>query len=137
MAGFGSRGPAEISAHMAKIRSRNTIPELRVRQICHHMGYRFRLHTSALPGSPDLVFRRREAVIFVHGCFWHSHEGCDLWRIPKSRLDYWLPKLARTKVRDRRNARRLRTLGWRVMVIWECQLQNKARVRSRIARFLG
>lgn len=109
------------SAQMALIRSRDTKPELRVRKALHAAGLRYRLHVRKLPGSPDLVFPSRHIAIFVHGCFWHQHPGCKAARMPKSRLDFWAPKLKGNLARDKRNRHALRKLGWTVIVIWECQ----------------
>jgi len=100
------------------------------------MGYRYRLHVRSLPGTPDLVFRRLRKVIFVHGCFWHRHAGCALARLPKSRADFWVPKLEGNATRDARNLRALRKAAWKVMTIWECQLRDASRLASRIRRFL-
>jgi DNA mismatch endonuclease, patch repair protein len=94
------------------------------------------LHARSLPGTPDLVFRLRKKVIFVHGCFWHRHQGCALARLPKSRLDFWRPKLEGNRRRDVRNQARLRRDGWGSMTVWECQISNPARLVSRIVRFL-
>jgi len=107
-----------------------------VRRLVYAQGYRYRLHAKDLPGCPDLVFRRREKVIFVHGCFWHRHEGCALARMPKSRLDFWQPKLQANKRRDTRNKRQLVREGWKVLTIWECQLKNSERLGVRVRRFL-
>ncbi len=123
---------------MAAIRSKDTEPEMRVRRLVHAMGYRYRLHVKSLPGSPDLAFPGRHKVIFVNGCFWHQH-NCRLGRKrPKSRVDYWHPKLSRNKLRDAENRRSLRKLGWRVMTIWECQTKPEKLtwLRPRIAQFL-
>ena len=128
--------PLQRSARMALVRDKNTKPELLVRSLVHGLGYRYRLHRRDLPGTPDLVFSSREKVIFVHGCFWHRHEGCALARLPKSRLEFWGPKLEGNAVRDKRNRSALRRLGWRVMTIWECQLHNRPQLVSRIRRFL-
>lgn len=124
------------SAQMARVRAKNTGPELAVRRLAHALGYRYRLHVGGLPGKPDLVFPGRVAIIFVHGCFWHRHAGCALARLPKSRLDFWEPKLTTNRQRDQRNERALRALGWRVMVVWECQVANTERLAARIRRFL-
>src|SRR5437016_10732119 len=108
---------------MSRIRSKDTKPELLVRRLIHTLGYRYRLHRRDLPGVPDLVFPSRRAVIFVHGCFWHRHKRCKGGaRAPKSRLKYWKPKLEGNSVRDARNRKSLLRNGWRVLVIWECQL---------------
>jgi DNA mismatch endonuclease (patch repair protein) len=129
--------PQERSERMGRVKGKDTKPELVVRRLVHRLGFRYRLHSSALPGKPDLVFGRRKCLIFVHGCFWHRHQGCPLCRTPKSRLDFWEPKLEENRKRDSRNQRRLRRDGWRLMVIWECQLADENRLRRRILEFLG
>jgi DNA mismatch endonuclease, patch repair protein len=121
---------------MARVRSRDTKPELAVRQIVRGMGYRYRLYRSNVPGKPDLTFPLRRKAIFVHGCFWHGHHCSAGMNRPRSNLFYWGPKLLRNQQRDRSNSALLRRLGWKVLVIWECQLGNLKRVRSRIERFL-
>ena len=125
--------PKARSAHMRRIRKTDTKPELRVRCAAHGLGYRFRLHRSDLPGTPDLVFPRLNKVVLVHGCFWHQHPGCRLARRPKSRLDYWLPKLERNRARDRETTTALHALGWSVLVVWECQVPDE----EAAARVLG
>lgn len=125
------------SERMALVRSKNTKPEMVVRKLVHSMGYRYRLHVPTLPGKPDMVFPSKKAVIFVHGCFWHRHSGCKLARLPKSRLDFWFPKLNANQERDTRQARVLRRLGWRVMTVWECQVVKSEILQRRITRFLG
>src|SRR5687767_2131660 len=102
---------------MARVRGRDTGPEMVVRRLVHGLGYRFRLHGRGLPGRPDLVFRSRSKVIFVHGCFWHRHKDCALARVPKSRLEFWEPKLESNRVRDESNLRALKASGWRVLTI--------------------
>ena len=129
--------PAARSALMSRIRNRDSKAEMAVRRLLHGIGYRYRLHRSDLPGTPDLVFPGRSSVIFVHGCFWHMHEGCKRARMPKSRLAYWVPKLEGNRRRDRRNERSLRARGWRVMVVWECQVADLDRIERRARRFLG
>src|SRR5579859_7127653 len=121
---------------MARVRSKNTRPELRVRNLVYALGYRYRLHDRNLPGCPDLVFTPRRKVIFVHGCFWHRHNRCALARLPKSRLDFWLPKLEGNRVRDRRNRRLLTKQGWKVLTIWECELEDACGLRVKVRRFL-
>ncbi len=106
---------------MRRIRDRNTTPEMVVRRLTHRLGYRFRLHRVDLPGKPDLVFPVRRKVIFVHGCFWHQHPGCRRSHTPRSNTDYWKPKLARNIARDKQRQSQLEALGWRVLVVWECQ----------------
>lgn len=127
---------AKRSEIMARVRAVDTGPELAVRRLVHGMGYRYRLHRRDLPGRPDLVFPARGSVIFVHGCFWHRHKGCALARLPKSREEFWRPKLEGNASRDGRNQRALRAAGWGVMTIWECQLTDTARLADRIRRFL-
>jgi DNA mismatch endonuclease (patch repair protein) len=100
------------------------------------MGCRYRLHRRDLPGCPDLVFPSRRKVIFVHGCFWHRHDGCRLARLPKSRLAFWRPKLEGNKARDARHLLDLAQLGWRSLVIWECELSNLDQVREVMRIFL-
>jgi DNA mismatch endonuclease (patch repair protein) len=121
---------------MARVRSKNTRPELLVRKLTFALGYRYRLHDKKLPGSPDLVFRPRRKVIFVHGCFWHQHERCSIARVPKSRQDFWTRKFEGNKLRDQRNKTALARQGWKVLTIWECQLVDPERVSKRIGRFL-
>ena len=118
---------------MAGIRRRDTAPELAVRRIAHRMGLRFRLHRKDLPGRPDLVFPRHRLVVFVHGCFWHRHEGCRYASTPKSRIVFWTEKFATNVARDARQEAALRTLGWRVLVIWECESRHKSTVERRLA----
>jgi len=123
---------------MSRIRGKDTKPEMRVRRLVHGMGYRYRLHARELPGRPDLVFRPRRKAIFVHGCFWHRHSGCSANRIPKTRADYWRAKLNRNVERDRRNEAALRTAGWGVLVIWECETTGDPdRLARRIRAFLA
>ena len=121
---------------MSTIRSKDTGPELIVRRLVHSIGYRYRLHVKTLPGKPDMVLPRHNAIILVHGCFWHLHSSCPDGRLPATNQDYWTPKLQRNVQRDRSNIRKLRRLGWRVLVIWECQLGNAAGLEKRIRRFL-
>ena len=128
--------PERRSRNMARIRSKDTAPEMAVRRMVWAMGYRYRLHAKELPGKPDLVFRPRRKAIFVHGCFWHQHRGCREGRVPGSNLDYWPEKLRNNVRRDERNLRRLRRAGWKVLVLWECQVRRQA-VQARIARFLA
>ena len=124
------------SALMSRIRGRDTQPELVVRRTVHQMGYRFRLHRRDLPGTPDLVFPSRRIALFVHGCFWHSHRGCPKGRAPKSNLGYWRPKLQQNKKRDRRKAERLRRLGWRVVILWQCELKDQDNLRTLLRDIL-
>lgn len=127
------------SERMSRVRGKDTGPELTVRRLVHALGYRFRLHRRDLPGTPDLVFAGRRKVILVHGCFWHRHPdpGCKLARMPKSRQEFWTPKLEGNQARDARNEAALRTLGWDVMTVWECELRDLGSLRNRIGTFLG
>lgn len=126
------------SRNMAAIRSKNTKPELIVRSIAHRLGYRFRLHAKDLPGNPDLVFRSRKKVIFVHGCFWHQHSSakCRDGRMPKSNRSYWKPKLLKNVERDKRSLAALRALKCKVLVIWECETKNPDRLVRVLTKFL-
>ena len=126
------------SERMSRVRSKDTKPEMRVRRLVHGLGYRYRLHVKGLPGRPDLVFRSRRKVVFVHGCFWHRHEGCPQNRIPKSpeRRAFWRDKLDGNARRDRLNQAALRETGWRVLVVWECETKNLDRLANRIRAFL-
>ena len=117
------------SEMMARIRGRDTKPELVVRRIAHKIGLRFRLHRKDLPGRPDLVFQRHRLTVFVHGCFWHRHSGCRYAYTPKSRIAFWMEKFAQNVARDQRNEEELRDLGWQVLVIWECETQDEETVR--------
>lgn len=129
----------ERSERMSRIRGKDSVSEMRLRRLIHGMGYRYRLHVRSLPGTPDLVFPARKAVIFMHGCFWHRHQGCRLARMPKSKVALWQEKLEANKLRDEENMGRLNELGWRVLVIWECQMQEKDlnEVSNVVRRFLA
>ena len=132
--------PERRAENMRRIKSTNMKPEMMVRSTVHGLGYRYRLHRRDLPGKPDLVFGPRKKIIFVHGCFWHGHKdpGCiDGQRKPKSNLDYWLPKLARNQERDSGHEAKLMRLGWSVMVVWECETRNQARLAERLRQFLA
>ena len=128
--------PEKRSEIMSRIRDRDTRPELIVRRIAHGLGFRFRLHRKDLPGRPDIVFPRHQAVIAVHGCFWHRHPGCKHASSPKTREGYWQNKFEANVVRDRRNETALRDLGWKVMVIWECETKDHDALATRIESFL-
>ena len=128
--------PALRSRNMRAIRSKDMKPELAVRRLVHSMGYRYRLHRHGLPGRPDLVFSGRRKVIFVHGCFWRQHRRCRLAHVPRSNLDYWQPKLARTKGRDKKTRAALKASGWDVLVIWECEVSADATLAVRVRNFL-
>ena len=130
-----SQRRSEIMSH---IRAKGMKPEMRVRRLAHSMGYRYRLHRKDLPGKPDLVFPGRRKAIFVHGCFWHQHAdpACKITRIPKSNRDYWLPKLERNAARDVEHVAKLNKLGWEVLILWECEVEEYIGLRERIRKFL-
>ena len=122
---------------MSLIKNKNTHVELSIRRLVHGLGYRYRLHGVGLPGCPDLVFPGRRKVIFIHGCFWHRHGNCRLARLPKSRLDFWLPKLEGNRKRDAIKHRLLNREGWRYLVIWECQIRKSELLTKKLKNFLG
>ena len=124
------------SANMRAIRSKNTSPEKAVRSLVHRLGYRFRLHRKDLPGTPDLVFPSRRKVIFVHGCFWHSHD-CKPGLVPNTNRDFWIPKLKQNADRDRRNIEALTANGWQSLVIWQCELKDLPAISVKIKTFLA
>jgi DNA mismatch endonuclease (patch repair protein) len=128
---------ARRSANMRNIRAKNTAPELTVRRLVHGLGFRYRLHSAKLPGKPDIVLSRSKKIVEVRGCFWHQHKGCVDSHLPKSRRDYWVPKLAKNIQRDKANERKLRKSGWDVLTIWECELRDTERLRTRIIAFLN
>ena len=128
--------PNERSKRMSLIRGKDSSPELKLRRLVHGMGFRYRLHVKDLPGKPDLVFPSRRAVIFMHGCFWHRHPGCKLARMPKSKSDFWRSKLEGNRERDLRNQEMLKKLGWHVLVIWECEMENIEKVSNKVREFL-
>lgn len=128
--------PAERSYVMSRVKGRDTSPERIVRRLVYHAGFRYRLCDPRLPGKPDLVFWGKRKVIFVHGCFWHSHEGCRRNRTPKSNQEYWFAKLEKNKVRDSLHLSKLRAMGWRVLVVWECELKERDILLERLKTFL-
>ena len=129
--------PEQRSSNMSKIKGTNTKPEMIVRSMCHELGLRYRLHRKDLPGTPDLVFPKHRLCLFVHGCFWHRHPGCKYAYTPKSRLDFWLPKLAKNVERDINAQRALEVSGWRVSIIWECQTKNRDTLRTEIQKMIN
>jgi DNA mismatch endonuclease (patch repair protein) len=128
--------PARRSRNMAKIRGKNTGPERLLRSILHRMGYRFRLHDAKLPGKPDIVLPRRKAVIFAHGCFWHGHEGCGRAALPATRTDFWAAKIEGNVRHDARVLAALKALGYRCLVIWQCEMKDGEALRRRLRDFL-
>ncbi|WP_347303670.1 very short patch repair endonuclease [Croceibacterium sp. TMG7-5b_MA50] len=131
-----TRSPEQRSRIMQSVKTAHTGPEMTARRLLHSMGYRYRLHPKELPGKPDIVFRGRKAAIFVHGCFWHGHE-CQKGNAPKSRLDYWGPKLAANRARDCMQVEKLEAMGWRVLTIWQCEIKDEDELRGRLHDFLG
>lgn len=129
--------PEARSRLMAAVGGKDTAPELAVRRMLHAMGLRFRLHRRDLPGSPDIVLPRHGKAIFVHGCFWHGHEGCRFGRPSKSRVEYWGPKIAANRARDARKAAALRRAGWSVGTVWECETRQTNKLAARLRRFLA
>ena len=124
------------SAIMQAIRGKDSKPEMTIRRLAHSLGYRYRLHVSELPGKPDLVFPSRRKIIQVHGCFWHRHSCRKGRSLPSTRASFWQEKLDRNKARDATDRRRLRKLGWNVLVVWECQVKNADTLMERIVGFL-
>lgn len=129
--------PEQRSALMSRVRGRDTAPEMAVRKLAHAMGFRYRLYAKDLPGHPDLVFPRLRKAIFVHGCFWHAHEGCKLFRVPSTRQEFWERKFAANCTRDERVLRELEARGWHVLVVWQCETKDPEALRSRIRSFLS
>jgi DNA mismatch endonuclease (patch repair protein) len=131
-----TRTPEQRRRIMQSVGQKNTGPEMVVRRLAHRLGYRFRLHPSKLAGKPDLVFPARRKVIFVNGCFWHGHEGCRKGAMPKSRADYWAPKIAKNKERDAAAIAQLRQQGWKVLTVWQCQTRDLAALETLLGDFL-
>jgi DNA mismatch endonuclease (patch repair protein) len=123
---------AARSAQMARIRHKDTKPEMRVRKALHASGLRYRLHDRRLPGRPDLLFPSRKLALFVNGCFFHQHPGCPRARMPKTRLDFWGPKLQGNVARDHRNWAEIRAMGWQVMVFWECETMDANKIATLV-----
>lgn len=121
---------------MARIRGKNTTPELVVRRLLHSLGYRYRIHRADLPGTPDIAFIGRRKAIFVHGCFWHQHEGCSKASMPKTREAYWSKKFSTNLERDSRKLKELARMGWKVLVVWECETKNKELLVDTLKEFL-
>jgi len=128
---------AQRSERMSRIRGRDTKPELVLRRLLHAQGFRYRLHNTSLPGKPDLVLAKYKAVVFVHGCFWHRHQGCNIATTPKSNVQFWTSKFENNVARDRRNVQALEGLGWRVFVVWECDLASGSKARTTIERLVS
>jgi DNA mismatch endonuclease (patch repair protein) len=124
-------------ASMASIRSKNTRPEVALRRLIHAMGFRFRIHCSSLPGSPDIVFPSRRKLIFVHGCFWHRHRCKWGRKLPTGNPKYWIAKFKRNVSRDAADRRKLRRAGWQILIVWECQISDQQELRGRVLSFVG
>jgi DNA mismatch endonuclease (patch repair protein) len=131
------RSPLTRSEMMGRIRSKNTLPEVRTRCAVHALGMRFRVHVADLPGKPDLANKTRRWAVFVHGCFWHSHEGCQLASKPRSNTGYWSEKLVRNRERDTLHQQSLRDLRYKVFTVWECETRDEAKLRKVIAAFFA
>jgi DNA mismatch endonuclease (patch repair protein) len=128
--------PEKRSQVMAAIGQKNTKPEMVVRRLLHRLGYRFRIHRKDLPGKPDIVFPGRRKIVLIHGCYWHGH-GCRVGRLPKSRTEYWLPKIQANQARDSKNIASLQEAGWSVLVLWECDIRAANGLESTLSTFLG
>ena len=128
--------PKQRSATMARVRSKNTAPEIVVRRLLHGLGFRYRLHRRDIPGNPDIAFIGRRKAIFVHGCFWHQHDCRRGNRQPGQNTDYWTAKLRRNVERDRASLARLEELGWKSLVVWECEVRELPTLRERLRSFL-
>ena len=131
-----TRTRAQRRRIMQSVQTGNTGPELAVRQTLHRLGYRFRLHAKQLPGRPDIVFSSRRKVIFVNGCFWHGH-GCQKGRLPKSRVDYWAPKISANRSRDARVVADLEARGWLALTVWQCEIRDLPLLEKVLRDFLG
>jgi DNA mismatch endonuclease, patch repair protein len=125
------------SWNMGRIKGRDTAPEVQVRSILHGAGYRFRLHRKDLPGRPDIVLPKHKTAIFVHGCFWHRHKGCSNCSTPKSNVEFWEAKFSGNVERDSRNLKKLTESGWKVIVVWECELLRPDELKTRLLSLLG
>ena len=122
--------PADRSVRMSRVRGKDTLPEVRLRRALHQLGLRYRMNVGDLPGRPDLVFPRHRAVVFVHGCYWHRHEGCKAASTPATNVDFWQAKFTRNIERDRQATRLLEASGWRVLVAWECEFRSEFRLKG-------
>jgi DNA mismatch endonuclease, patch repair protein len=125
------------SWNMSRIKSRDTVPELAVRKVLYRMGYRYRLHSPAIPGKPDIVLKRYRAAIFVHGCFWHRHPGCKFAYTPKSRVEFWTKKFEVNVYRDEIVKKQLSDLGWKYLIIWECETKSTETIEHLLRGFLS
>lgn len=124
------------SLNMSKIRNRNTKPEIAVRKILTSLGLRYRLYVNTLPGKPDIVIPGRKTAVFINGCFWHQHENCRRKSMPKTNAEYWKPKLANNVAKQKEEIKKIKKLGYRPLIIWECQIENEEKLTKRIERML-
>jgi DNA mismatch endonuclease, patch repair protein len=124
------------SWNMSRIRSTNTKPEIIVRSLLHSLGFRFRKNVKTLPGKPDVVLKKYNAIIFVHGCFWHQHKNCKRSNMPKSRQDYWKSKLGKNVLCDELHNAELKKQGWRILIVWECEVKEKMFLTDKLKTFL-
>ena len=129
--------PEKRSWNMSRVRSKNTKPELLVRSLLHRMGFRFRLHRMDLPGKPDIVLPKYKTVIFVHGCYWHRHQGCNKASTPKTNTEFWENKFQKNIERDTVVQQKLRDLGWKVIVVWTCELRDMNYLAERLRKSLS
>jgi len=128
--------PEKRSWIMSLVKGKNTRPELIVRSLIHRMGYRFRLYQKILPGNPDIILKRHKKVVFIHGCFWHGHKGCLRSKRPMTNRSFWNKKLSKNIERDKRQQKELHKLGWKTLIIWECQIKNLDHLKRILADFL-
>ncbi|MCB9448389.1 MAG: DNA mismatch endonuclease Vsr [Flavobacteriales bacterium] len=119
--------PEVRSYNMSRIRGKDTKPEMLVRRFLHANGFRYRLHDKLLPGKPDIILKKHNTVIFIHGCFWHGHDGCRYFVVPKTRTQWWLDKINRNKAKDAESCTQLKRSGWKIITVWECDLMKKKR----------
>jgi DNA mismatch endonuclease (patch repair protein) len=126
----------ERSVRMSKIRSTDTKPEIIVRKYLFSKGFRYSLHKRKLPGNPDLVLKKHGVIIYVNGCFWHGHEDCKTWRIPLSKQEFWVEKITKNRARDLRNLDKIRELGWKPIIVWECEIKNIKLRSERLAKLV-
>lgn len=129
--------PERRSELMSRIRRANTKPELTVRSLLHSLGYRFRVQLKGVPGRPDIALPARKRAIFIHGCFWHAHEGCPDYRLPQTRTDFWRAKFERNRARDARLEAHAREQGWDCLTLWECEIRKSSDLPIRLRNFLG
>ena len=132
-----TRTKEKRSQIMASVRSKNTRPELLVRRFLRSRGLRYRIHVTTLPGTPDIAMAKYKLVIFIHGCFWHGHKGCNRGRLPKSKVEYWRAKIDANRDRDAAVFKQLRNIGWRQLVVWDCQVRTQKAASRTLPELLG